>query len=37
MTPILALVIVLALGFHFLNGIHNSSNVLATVKGLLYQ
>ena len=31
MTPILIAVIVLALGFDFLNGIHDSSNVVATM------
>ncbi len=31
MTPILILVIILALGFDFLNGIHDSSNVVATM------
>jgi PiT family inorganic phosphate transporter len=31
MTPILIIVIVLALGFDFLNGIHDSSNVVATM------
>ena len=31
MTPILITVIVLALGFDFLNGIHDSSNVVATM------
>ncbi len=31
MTPILVVVIVLALGFDFLNGIHDSSNVVATM------
>ncbi len=31
MTPVLVAVIVLALGFDFLNGIHDSSNVVATM------
>jgi PiT family inorganic phosphate transporter len=31
MSPILILVIVLALGFDFLNGIHDSSNIVATM------
>src|SRR5512140_3194750 len=31
MTPILIAVILLALGFDFLNGIHDSSNVVATM------
>jgi len=31
MTPILIVVIILALGFDFLNGIHDSSNVVATM------
>jgi inorganic phosphate transporter, PiT family len=31
MTPLIIVVIVLALGFDFLNGIHDSSNVVATV------
>src|SRR5512140_3698639 len=31
MTPILIAVIILALGFDFLNGIHDSSNVVATM------
>src|SRR5512136_2716486 len=31
MTPILIIVILLALGFDFLNGVHDSSNVVATM------
>jgi PiT family inorganic phosphate transporter len=31
MTPIIIIVIVLALGFDFLNGIHDSSNIVATM------
>ncbi len=31
MTPILIAVIVLALGFDFLNGVHDSSNIVATM------
>jgi PiT family inorganic phosphate transporter len=31
MTPIIIVVIVLALGFDFLNGIHDSSNIVATI------
>ena len=31
MSPVIYLIIVLALGFDFLNGIHDSSNIVATM------